>query len=256
MDRPKRAFAVFGQRLQFQPVNAGSYSSNPHFEESGTNVAPLEILAVFGDNVGPPGMTLGFVGNDGRLSTTVGNTRILFDGVAAPILYASQTVTAVIVPAEVAGRVFTAISVVRNGQTVAIDTATVVDTLPGIFTADSSGRGNVAAFNEDGTLNSPANPAARGSVVVLYATGAGLMDRALPNGTIMGFDLARPQAPVSVRMAWQSARVEYAGSVPSLVHGALQVNARVPEFMPIGQHPIALVVGNQRSAPGPMISVK
>jgi uncharacterized protein (TIGR03437 family) len=82
------------------------------------------------------------------------------------------------------------------------------------------------------------------------------MDRTVPNGTVMGFDLARPLAPVSVRIGSETAIVGYAGSVPSLVHGALQLNILVPETMASGQHPITLVVGNQRSAPGATIAIK
>ena len=42
--------------------------------------------------------------------------------------------------------------------------------------ADSSGQGQAAALNQDGALNSAENPAAAGSVVVLYGTGEGQTD--------------------------------------------------------------------------------
>src|ERR1035438_4197676 len=43
----------------------------------------------------------------------------------------------------------------------------------GIATADASGAGPGAVLNQDGTLNSAANPAAAGSIVSLFGTGAG-----------------------------------------------------------------------------------
>jgi uncharacterized protein (TIGR03437 family) len=257
MDAPRFAKAVFGPRLDLVPSNAASFSTNPVFEEGGLNVAPLEIVAIFGDNVGPPGAFVnGFIDSNGRLATTVGNTRILFDDVPAPIVYTSQTVSSVIVPAEVAGKTFTVITVVRDGVASTFGTATVVDTLPGIYTVSSNGLGNIVAFNQDGTLNSPSNPAAPDSVVVFYGTGGGLMDRTLPNGAVTGFDLARPLAPVSVRIGSDTGKLEYAGSVPSLVHGGLQLNVRIPKELTTGIYPIFMVVGNNRSAPGATISIK
>jgi uncharacterized protein (TIGR03437 family) len=44
---------------------------------------------------------------------------------------------------------------------------------PGIFTQDSSGRGQAAARNQDGSTNSAANPAKAGEVITLFATGLG-----------------------------------------------------------------------------------
>ena len=64
--------------------------------------------------------------------------------------------------------------------------------------------------NEDGSVNSAANPAARGSVVALYGTGLGL-------GT----------QTVSVQISGILADVLYAGPVDAYP-GAFQVNARVP----------------------------
>ena len=47
----------------------------------------------------------------------------------------------------------------------------VVSVTPGIFTIDGTGTGQGAIVNQDGTVNSAANPAARGSVVSIYMTG-------------------------------------------------------------------------------------
>jgi uncharacterized protein (TIGR03437 family) len=43
---------------------------------------------------------------------------------------------------------------------------------PGLLSADGSGRGQAAARNDDGTLNTPSNSARAGSVIRLYFTGA------------------------------------------------------------------------------------
>lgn len=257
MDRPKYAFAIFDSApIPFRPTNAASYSSNIAFDQAGINLAPLEIVTLFGTGLGPATLITGVLDANGRLATSLSGTRILFDGRPAPVVYASETQTAVIVPAEVSGRSFTVITPERNGVLGAFMTATVIPALPGIFTANASGSGQIAAFNEDYSLNSPSRPAAPGSVVTLYATGAGLMDRTLVDGAIMDGNLARPQLPVYVRIGSEPAQVEYAGSAPTLVNGALQVNVRIPATAQSGNQPIKLIVGTAASAPGPTIAIR
>ena len=63
----------------------------------------------------------------------------------------------------------TAMSIVVNGIGIVYSVLPVVDSAPGIF---------AGIANQDGSLNSPANPAPRGSIVTLYATGGGQPDQA------------------------------------------------------------------------------
>lgn len=256
MDRSKFLLAWFGSALSFRATNAASYLSTSAFDVPGLAVAPLEIVTLFGNGLGPATLQTGGLDSNGRLTTLVGDTRVLFDGVPAPIIYASSGQTSVIVPAEVAGRVFTVISVERAGQVSSIATASITSTLPGLFTSNASGSGPVASFNQDGSLNGPARPAPTGSVVTLFATGAGVMDRTLPNGAVTDSNLLRPLQPVSVRIGTAAAEVVYAGSAPTLVHGVLQVNVRIPAGLLPGDYPIKLVVGNNVSPPGTTISVR
>lgn len=256
MDRSKYLFAVFGGALNIRATNAASYLSTTAFDQPGTAVAPLEIVTLFGAGLGPGSLTAGTVDQNGRLSTLVSDTRILFDKVPAPIVYASNGQTTAIVPAEVAGRVFTVIEVERGGVITSVGTASVVASLPGLFTSNVTGLGPVASINEDGSLHLPSRPAPIGSVVTLFATGAGLMDRALPNGTVTNSTLSRPQLPVSVRIGTQTAEVTYAGSAPTLVQGVLQVNVRIPSTLTPGDYPIKLIVGDNASPPETTISVR
>ncbi|MEO8096314.1 MAG: M12 family metallopeptidase [Acidobacteriota bacterium] len=256
MDRPRAAYAIFGNDLNLRPTNAASYLSTLWFDQPGTYVAPLEIITLFGSGLGPDALISGTVDSNGRLSTTVGNTRVLFDGVAAPIIYASAKQTAVVVPAQVSGKTFTVITVQVNGAVTGVTTASVAVSLPGLFTSNASGSGQVAAFNQDYSLNSAERPAEAGTVVTLYATGAGLMDRALTDGQIMDTNLARPQVPVYARIGTLPADVLYAGSAPTLVNGALQVNVRIPAGLPSGNQPIKIITGAYTSPPGTTIAVK
>jgi len=103
--------------------------------------------------------------------------------------------------------------------------------VPGIFTFDSSGFGQAAALNEDGSYNTPSNPARPGSIVVLFATGAGKLDPVPEDGTVIRGRL--PQTlPASAYVGSCQAEVLYSGSAPELIAGAIQVNIRVPDQAP------------------------
>ena len=257
MDEQKAATAVFGTTLPFRPLSSASYLANPLFTNTGTMVAPLEIVTLFGANVGPANLVLGQVDGSGKLGTTVGGTRVLFDGVAAPILYASATQTGVVVPAGAGQGGSTILTVERNGTLVGGSLSVgMVTSKPALFTANSSGVGQVAAFNQDGSLNSPSNPAEPGSVITLYGTGAGLMDRALVDGQIMDGNLARPKGAVAVKFGKLAGKIYYAGTAPFLVNGALQVNVGIPAEALPGAIAVQISVGTWTSPPGTTVSIR
>jgi uncharacterized protein (TIGR03437 family) len=94
------------------------------------------------------------------------------------------------------------------------------------------------ALNQDGSLNSAANPAAPGSIVTVWATGAGDSVPGNPDGYIEQFSDA-PLLPVSVvtpnlstDSPMDSVDVLYAATPPGLVMGAIQVNFRLPAWSP------------------------
>jgi len=133
-----------------------------------------------------------------------------------------------------------------------------------LFTLDSSGRGQAAALNEDGTLNSPQNPAKPGSVVMLFGTGGGATAPPSVAGEVTPLELRRLQASVDVWL-WDKvqAQVQFAGAAPGLLAGVTQINIRLPEVIPdIPYHPrtaIPLLVrstGTSWSFPYATIAVK
>ena len=98
-----------------------------------------------------------------------------------------------------------------------------------------------AIVNEDGTINSPANPAPRGSTVSVYATGEGLTDPVVANGAILTTLLPKPRQGVSVWFENPDETgtvlpvdVSYAGSVSGSAPGLLQVNFRTPAWVAPG----------------------
>ena len=261
MDQQRSVAAGFGSPITFAALsNAGTYQFSPVYNASTPSVAPGEIAAVFaykGNVIGPASPTGGQV-QSGKVTTSLAGTRVLFDGVAAPILYASQDFVLAVVPSSISGKTLTVAQVERNGVLVNSGFLhTVQETFPGIFTANVSGSGQISAINEDFSPNSVANPAAPGSIVSFYATGGGLPETPVPDGQVMGSDLVRLKSVSYVRVGKLPAEVLYAGSIPTLVNGALLVQIRLPKEILGGPAvPIQVIFGNYASPPGTTIAIR
>lgn len=183
-------------------------------------IAPDEIITVYG------------AGFDKT------NTQLLFDGAAATLFYVGATQINALAPAALAPNSTTNISVIVDGAPMGGMNVPIVAASPGIFTV-SGGTGQAAANNQDGSVNSAANPAARGAVVSLYATGPG-SDSAGATVTIGGY----------------AASVLYAGPAPGFP-GLMQVNAQIPGgFLAPGIQPVLLSVGGASSQTGVTLAIK
>ena len=212
----------------------------------GGSVSPGLIVTVFGDRIGPSALALGAPAA-GKFPVLVGETRVLFDGVPAPIVYVSSGQTSVIVPYAVAGKTSTVMTVEYQGVVSNAATIPVVAARPGLFSANSSGSGQGALLNEDNTVNSASNPLARRKIAVLFATGEGVTTPGGVDGQLATSVYPKPNLPVRVRIGGVDAEVLYAGAAPTLVAGVLQVNVRVPASTPDGNAVVELFVGDAQS---------
>ena len=221
------------------------------------SVSPGEILTVYGFGVGPSN-TAGFtLDPSGKVATSLNGAQILFDGRPAPMIYGSAWQANVIVPYEVAAQAATTISLQFGGITSAAWTVPVAPSAPGIFTLNASGLGPAAVLNQDNSVNSAANPAPRGSIVQIYATGEGQTSPPGVTGSITGSGLKTPVQGVKVAIGGQDAFVQYAGSAGDAVAGLFQVNAVVPQSVTPGAAvPIAVSVGGVPSQGGVTIAVQ
>jgi len=205
-------------------VNAASFSSGA--------VASGEMVTIFGRRLGPPVLAPMQLTPDRQYVTnTLADTRVLFDGIAAPLVHASATQVTAVVPSFITSwrnMSGTRVQVEYKGVKSETVTLPVAYAAPGIFTADSSGRGQGAILNQDGTLNSPSNPAQPGSVISLWAAGAGEMYPVSVDGKLATAPYPTPTLPVSVTIDGMLTKVLYAGAAPGMVAGVLQVNARIP----------------------------
>ncbi len=230
-------------------VNAASFTSG--------RVSPGELISIFGFGIGPAASAPMQMGEDRRVSAALGNTQVRFDGVPAPLILAGMTQINAVVPFSVEGKPKTTVQVEFAGMLSNPVVLPVVEANPALFTLFSSGRGQGAILNQDGSVNSAANPAARGSTIVLYATGAGVPSRKVEDGEVIQDDRTNPLLPVSVRIGGREAEVLWAGAAPGYVAGVWQVNARVPaDVAPGDAVPIELKVRHAASQPGVTMAVR
>ena len=239
--------------LQHDVVNAADHASGA--------VAPGEIVVLFPSNAGPAVMVGTTAGADGKVPTLLGETRVLFDGIAAPMAYSVKGQLSAVVPYEVANRNATEVVVEYQGVRSSAVTLPVADSAPALFTLDLSGTGQAAMLNDTGCCNSSRNPAIRGTAVALYATGEGETNPRGISGNISTYskiaDYPAPRLPIRVTVGGEPAKILYAGDAPHAVAGLLQVNFRVPTHAPIGNAvPVVLTVGNSRSADGVTMAVR
>ncbi|MDQ2944725.1 MAG: hypothetical protein M3Y27_02055, partial [Acidobacteriota bacterium] len=125
--------------------------------------------------------------------------------------------------------------------------AQVVDTAPAIFSLSQGGNGQGAILNSDNSVNGASNPAAKGSVIVIYATGEGVTRPQPPTGAVTsstGPTFPAPINNVSVKIGGQPVLVyPYIGEAPGLVAGVLQLNVVVPQGIGSGPQTVELNIG-------------
>ncbi len=219
---------------------------------SGNGVSPGELVTLFGVNLGTGGATQV---QNGRFPLTVGSTSVSFDGFAAPLTYVGASQINAVVPYEIAGQTSTKITINSAGRASTV-TVPVVGGVPALFTGDGSGSGQAAALNQDGSVNSPANPANPGDVIVLYGTGAGLVSPVPADGTVSSSTGSVPNLPISVMIGGSSAQVQYAADAPGLVSGVIQINAVIPRGIAYSHHvPVTFNAGPYSSPAAVTIAV-
>jgi uncharacterized protein (TIGR03437 family) len=220
-------------------LNAASYV--------GGGVAPGEMLTIFGSGLGPDALAGLQLDSRGDVSTALAGTQVLFDGTPAPLIYSLAGQVSAMAPYAINGKSSTQVQVVFQGQASNTVSVPVVSAMPGIFTLDSSGSGPGAIVNQDGTVNSANNPAPAGSIVFIYATGEGQSNPGGIDGKPGDYPAPTPVAqPVTATLGDLNAPVLYAGGVPGMIAGFLQVNIQVPSDVSAGNTvPVVLTIGGK-----------
>ncbi|HSB16683.1 MAG TPA: SBBP repeat-containing protein [Bryobacteraceae bacterium] len=219
-------------------LNAATLSTIP-YSATGPALVPGEFITLTGFGIGPD---IG-VADQGQVTRELAGVQVLFDGQPAPVLYAQSRQINALAPVELSGQTKTNITVLYNRAAVGSIEASVVSYgSPGIFRLHPGVSSQAAAVNEDGTINGPANPAARGSVVSVWGTGFGLIDPPCATGGLNPPGPVSLAAGISVDIAdgsppgvpVQYAPALYAGSAPTLPCGVVQINVQVPTYVAPG----------------------
>lgn len=260
------SMTIAGQTFAVTQGTSGSGPSAPVFTPQGVvsaaslqpgAVAPGEVITIFGANIGPATLQKPAPTASGQLDTIAGGTRILFDGIAAPMLYSVSGQAGAVAPFGLQARSNTQLQVEYLGTRSSSIALTVAAAAPAIFTANQSGKGQGSILNQDYTVNSAAAPAGMGSVVMIYATGGGAMSSTVLDGSIAQAPFATLSQNVVVRIGGVAAQVLYQGAAPGIVQGVLQINAVVPDGIAPGDTvPIELTIGGVTSPAGVTLAVR
>jgi uncharacterized protein (TIGR03437 family) len=165
--------------------------------------------------------------------------------IQARLVYASPTQINFQVPSELAAGTANFYVALGGGSSLSF-TVNVVSAGPSIF-QDTSNHAIAQNASAGYTTNSDTQPAAEGSVVVVYLTGLGAVDHPVPDGT------ATPDSPLSNATGTTSATiggvnapVQFLGLTPGYA-GLAQANIQVPSLA-TGDYPLVITVGGYVSA--------
>jgi uncharacterized protein (TIGR03437 family) len=249
-------FQIYGPGPQIMAVtNSASLTQG--------TIAPGELVAIFGIGLGPATLTV-FDPTTPPIPTALPanapSTSVTINGTPAPILYTSATQIGAIVPYSLRGAsaqvIVTYGNLVSQPVTVAVAAAD-----PGVYSLAGSGAGQGAILNYDATagytINSSTNAAPRGSIAVIYMTGAGVTTSAIYNQLIPASPAVSPILVPSVSIGGATATLLGAQDPPGSVPGVIQINVTVPESIsPGGTLPVIISMGGILSQTGLTMAVK
>ena len=250
-------FQIFGPNPQITAVvNSASFAQG--------TIAPGDVIAIFGLGIGPAALAIfdpTVAPIPTALPVSAPSTIVTVNGTPAPILYTSGTQASVIVPYTTAGST-AQIAVTYGGLSSQAFTVAVAPADPGIYSMASSGKGQGAILNYNTTtgdysINSNSNAALRGSVVILYITGAGATTSAADNTLIPASPAVTPVQTPTVTIGGQGATLLGAQAPAGSVPGLMQLNVTVPANVTIGNAvPVIVTIGGVASQSGLTMAVK
>ena len=218
-----------------------------------TGVAAGGLVTLYGLNLGPAMPVGTALDAGGRVTTSLGGVEVRFDGIPAPLLYVSRNQINAVMPFLLAGKTETTLEVTYGGRTARV-TSAAGNAKPGLFTLSGNGRGAVVAVSGT-TLNGEGSPAARGSVVTLWASGLGGFETQLRDGEVPRTANPLRQLP-RVTVDSQLAELLYAGTAPGLVAGVVQINLRIPANARTGRVFVELTSDNANGRDGVWLWVR
>lgn len=233
-------------------VNAASFAREP--------VAPGSLVSIFGSELASALAQADSI----PLSTSLGGVSVLFNDIAAPLLFVSGgQINAQLPWSVISAESGEATVVVTRGGVVSAQRAFQVRrTSPGIFAL--SGGMAVAVNADDGTLAQPegavpgirSEPARIGRAVILYANGLGPVNPPIASGEAAGSTLRTNTLTPTILVGGREVQPLFSGLAPQFV-GVNQINFIVPEGVTPGSAvPLQIRVGEQTTPSTVTIAVR
>jgi uncharacterized protein (TIGR03437 family) len=217
-----------GSGVYLNPTGIVNAASSAPFT---AGIAPGELLTLYGTNLADslvvaPAIPFGIA---------LGNVQVTINGVAAPIYYVSPTQISAIVPYELSAAI-AQVQVITDGNPSNIVTMFTNETSAGVFSVPPGGLGYGAVLHQDGTLVTPANPAAIGETVSVYLTGLGAVSPGIADGAAGPVStLSQATNTITADIDGTAATITYSGLAPQLA-GLYQVNVTVPSGLTAGDN--------------------
>jgi uncharacterized protein (TIGR03437 family) len=249
----------------------GVYGLNAASFETDKNLAPGMLASIFplpatGTTIGGTFGGATATNTASTWPTTLGGVQLLFNGAAVPLDYVSPTQINFQVPngAPITGTATAQVVQAATGQIYGAGLLPMDSVSPGLFICGpSTGTLRQACvLNQDFSVNSGTNAAARGTVIQIFATGEGSVPNAPPDGTPASTATPSPaslrvfmgityvdEIPLAPGESNGGNFIKYSGLAPGLV-GVWQVNVQVPQNVaPSSQVAIALVLNGDVADP-------
>jgi uncharacterized protein (TIGR03437 family) len=230
------AYSLFCLTAFCTGANGQKVTSVVNAASSTADISPGTLATIYGNNLA------GGTALAASATTTLGGVTVTIDGVAAPLLYVTANQINFQVPYEV--ETGSAVMTVVNGgyQSNGFSFEVAVAT-PAILVDSNQ---NSISQNIDGSMNAPGNPAAPGSIVVVYMTGIGPLDNPLATGQLAPLSpLSSAELDYSATIGGQSVQVLYLGMTPGFL-GLAQANIMMPDVAD-GDYPLVITIGGGNS---------
>ncbi|MBC8165846.1 MAG: hypothetical protein H7Y20_08245 [Bryobacteraceae bacterium] len=208
--------------------------------------APGTLISIYGNNLAA---AIPAIADSVPHPIVLAETRVTLGGRDLPLGFASNGQLNAQVPYDLPANTVHQLLVFRPDATSGAEEITIAPSQPAVFTVNEQGTGqarvNNAATNVAADM---AHPVRAGDVIVIYCTGLGRVDPAVPEGSAAPSNPASQAInPVTVTIGGVEAKVNFAGLAPGFV-GVSQVNAIVPAGTQLGSEvPLILTVGGQVS---------
>jgi len=220
-------------------VNAASFAppTNP--------VAPQEMVTIFGSNMSSgTAQASTLFPLPAALPTTLLGTRVLVNGIAAPLLAVSPTQITMLVPSHASPSftAYAAFEVQNNNAASQLVTMYTNYSAPGVFSLSENGIGPATAEGAGYGVIGVNDPAKPGDIPMLFLTGMGSVTPSLADGV--------PSSPTGQPLNWSdiynssalsvyfdgyaSPNIQFAGVVPGYAAGFYQINAQIPSSVSNG----------------------